>query len=95
MNTIMNDDAFAKKGFSISTDKSLIDFEMVYNYLSNDSYWAKNIPADRLKKAIENSICFGIYHQNKQIRPLLRIFVMFLYWLITGVWVFQNGSYKQ
>jgi GNAT superfamily N-acetyltransferase len=67
MNTIMNDDAFAKKGYNISTDKSLINFETVYNYLSNDSYWAKNIPAERLKKAIENSICFGIYHQNKQV----------------------------
>jgi GNAT superfamily N-acetyltransferase len=66
MNTIMNDDAFAKKGYNISTDKSLIDFETVYNYLSNDSYWAKDIPAKRLEKAIENSICFGIYHQNKQ-----------------------------
>ena len=66
MKTIMNDDAFTKKGFSISNDKALIDFETVYNYLSNDSYWAQGIPADRLRKAIENSICFGVYHQNKQ-----------------------------
>lgn len=66
MKTIMNEDAFTKKGFSISTDKSLIDFETVYNYLSNDSYWAKGMPAEMLKKAIENSICFGLYQQNKQ-----------------------------
>lgn len=66
MKTIMNDDAFTKKGFSISNDKALIDFETVYNYLSNDSYWAQGIPAERLRRAIENSICFGVYHQNKQ-----------------------------
>jgi GNAT superfamily N-acetyltransferase len=66
MNIIMNDDAFAKKGYTISTDKSLIDFEIVYNYLENDSYWSKGVTAKRLKKGIENSMCFGVYYQNKQ-----------------------------
>jgi GNAT superfamily N-acetyltransferase len=62
----MNDDAFFKKGFTISTDKSLIDFETVYNYLNDESYWAQGIPAETLKRGIEHSICFGVYHQNKQ-----------------------------
>ena len=67
MKTIMNDNAFAlQKGFIISTDKSLIDFEVVHNYLDKESYWAKGIPAERLRNGIENSICFGIYKQNKQ-----------------------------
>jgi len=66
MKIVMNDSAFAQKGFVISTDKSLIDFEAVYNYLNNDSYWAKGIQRNRLKKAIENSICFGVYHNGKQ-----------------------------
>lgn len=66
MKVIINDKAFIEKGFSISTDKSLIDFETVYNYLANDSYWAQGITADRLKKAIEHSICFGVYHGKKQ-----------------------------
>ena len=63
----MNNDAFQKKGFHISTDRNLIDFEMTYKYLSEDSYWAKGIPAERLKKAIENSMCFGVYKQNTQV----------------------------
>jgi GNAT superfamily N-acetyltransferase len=66
MKVIMNDKAFIEKGFSISTDKSLIDFETVYNYLANDSYWARGITAEMLKKAIGNSICFGIYLGSKQ-----------------------------
>lgn len=66
MKTIMNEDAFEKKGFIISTDKSLIDFETVYNYLSKDSYWAKGLTAERFLKAIENSICFGVYQHNVQ-----------------------------
>lgn len=62
----MNDDAFLKRGFIISTDKNLLDFEAIYTYLDRDSYWAKGIPVETLKKAIENSICFGVYQQNKQ-----------------------------
>ena len=67
MHVIMNDDAFIKKGFQISTDKTLLDFELMYKYLNGDSYWAKGIPEERLKNAIENSICFGVYKQNKQV----------------------------
>ena len=62
----MNDDAFQKKGFHISTDQSLLDFGIIYNYLDNDSYWAQGIPVETLRKAIAGSLCFGVYYQNKQ-----------------------------
>ncbi|WP_155977811.1 GNAT family N-acetyltransferase [Pedobacter glucosidilyticus] len=65
--TFMNDDAFLKKGFNISTDKSLLDFEVIYNFLSQESYWAKGISKERLAKAIQHSICYGLYHEQKQI----------------------------
>jgi GNAT superfamily N-acetyltransferase len=66
MQVFVNDDSFLKKGYTISTDKSLIDFEAVYQYLSKESYWAKGIPGDRLARAIENSMCFGVYKGNEQ-----------------------------
>jgi GNAT superfamily N-acetyltransferase len=66
MRTIMNDKAFHEKGYIISTDKGLIDFNAVYNYLSEDSYWAKGITPERLKRAIEGSICFGVYKGSQQ-----------------------------
>jgi GNAT superfamily N-acetyltransferase len=62
----MNDDAFLKKGFHISTDQSLLDFGIIYNYLDKDSYWALGIPVETLHKAIAGSLCFGVYYQNKQ-----------------------------
>ena len=67
MHSIINDEALLKKGFRISTDKSLLDFDVIYNYLDKESYWAQCIPAETLKKAIEGSICFGVYLQNKQV----------------------------
>ncbi len=65
--SFMNDAAFLKNGFRISTDQNLLDFEMIYNYLDNESYWAKGIPKEILREAIKNSFCFGIYKQDKQV----------------------------
>lgn len=67
MQVIMNDDAFLKKGYSISTDKGLLDVDVIYNYLSQESYWAKNIPRQKVVRSIENSMSFGVYKDGKQI----------------------------
>lgn len=67
MKTIMNNQAFLDKGFLISTNKALLDFDVIYNYLDKESYWATGIPVDTLKTAIEHSVCFGVYHYKKQI----------------------------
>jgi hypothetical protein len=50
-----------QNGYSISTDKQLLDVDCVYNLLINESYWAKGMPKDVFKRAVENSMCFGIY----------------------------------
>lgn len=63
----MNDSSFIKKGYNISLDKTKLNFEVVYRYLNGDSYWAKGITAERLKTAIENSVCFGVYHHDGQV----------------------------
>jgi len=62
----MNDEYYHKNGYQISTDKSLINFETVHKYLGEDSYWCKQIPKETLQRAIENSMCFGIYHNGEQ-----------------------------
>ncbi|MFD0764926.1 GNAT family N-acetyltransferase [Mucilaginibacter lutimaris] len=66
MATFMNDEAFIKKGYQISTDRTLLDFDAIFNYLDGESYWAKGIPPDKLKKAIAHSLCFGIYKDGRQ-----------------------------
>lgn len=52
--------------FEISTDPARIDAALVYKFLTG-SYWAKGIPAETVKKSIENSICFGVYFGRQQI----------------------------
>ncbi len=55
-----------KNRFSISTDKSKLDLEVIHNFLSN-SYWAENIPLSVVQKCIDNSFCFGVYEGEKQV----------------------------
>lgn len=50
--------------FFISTDKTKIDIAVVYNYLHKESYWAKHIPLEIVKRSIENSFCFGMYKKE-------------------------------
>jgi len=54
-----------KNEFTISTDKSKFDVDMIHNYLCYESYWAKNIPVELVKKSIDGSYCFGLFvHEN-------------------------------
>jgi GNAT superfamily N-acetyltransferase len=54
-------------GYLFSTNKEKLDITFIHHYLSVESYWAKNIPLEIVTKAIEGSLCFGIYEGNKQI----------------------------
>ncbi|PYF76695.1 GNAT family N-acetyltransferase [Pedobacter nutrimenti] len=54
-------------GFIFSDDKKKIDPKAVHRYLATQSYWAKDIPFETVKKSIDNSLCFGIYKDAIQI----------------------------
>lgn len=53
--------------FTISTDKARLDVAMIHKLLSEESYWAQGRTLEQTKTAIENSICFGVYHGERQI----------------------------
>ncbi|MES2797644.1 MAG: GNAT family N-acetyltransferase, partial [Bacteroidota bacterium] len=57
----------AKGEFILSTEKAKMDLPIIHHYLANQSYWAQNIPIETVQLAIENSLNFGIFHNNKQI----------------------------
>ncbi|SMF79230.1 Predicted acyltransferase [Paenibacillus uliginis N3/975] len=52
--------------YLISTDKTLLNYENVCGLLAG-TYWANKRPVEQIKKAIETSLCFGVYHGEKQI----------------------------
>lgn len=55
-----------ENGFIFSDDRNLVDLHAVHQYLSTESYWAKNIPFTTVEKAIAHSLCFGIYKEGQQ-----------------------------
>lgn len=56
-----------KDEFSISTDKEKLDLDAIHYFLSNKAYWCLNIPQEKVQTAIQNSFCFGVYDNGKQI----------------------------
>jgi GNAT superfamily N-acetyltransferase len=56
-----------KEDYHISTDKSMLDLQLIHNYLSGESYWAKGMPLETMKRSIQNSICFGVYLDDQQV----------------------------
>jgi GNAT superfamily N-acetyltransferase len=53
--------------FVISTEKELLDVETIQKFLSEESYWAANRTIEQTRLAIANSLCFGVYHEDRQI----------------------------
>ncbi len=50
----------------ISEDMNEMNFEFIHDYLSN-SYWSQGISKSRMKAAMENSINFGVFENEKQV----------------------------
>jgi uncharacterized protein (DUF952 family) len=46
--------------YTVSTNRSLIDMDCVYGFLSRDAYWSTGIPLDVMEVALSNSLCFGL-----------------------------------
>src|SRR5580693_8437254 len=55
-----------KGAFTVSTDRTLIDLDVVHGFLT-ECYWAKGIPREIVARSIENSLCFGMYAAGKQV----------------------------
>ena len=55
-----------KDGFTVSTDREKLDRDAIHRFLAG-SYWARGIPRDIVDRSIENSVCFGLYAEEKMI----------------------------
>jgi GNAT superfamily N-acetyltransferase len=53
--------------FLISTDRRRLDREMIHDFLSRQSYWAKGRELEVVNRGIDNSLSFGIYRGEQQI----------------------------
>jgi len=51
--------------YLISSDPGKIDLEFVHHWLATESYWCEGIPFAVVKRLVEHSLCFGVYHEGE------------------------------
>ena len=56
-----------KGDFFITTDRAMLDLDVIHDFLSNHAYWCKGIPYETVRKAADHSLNFSVFHQDKQI----------------------------
>jgi GNAT superfamily N-acetyltransferase len=47
-------------GYELSDDRERLDVDVIWNYLRT-AYWSENVPRDVVERAIEGSLCLGLY----------------------------------
>lgn len=81
-------------GYRISVDRNDLDIETIHNFISK-SYWAKGIPIETLKKAIDNSLCFGVFSsQGLQVGFARMITDLSTYAYLADVYVLEEHRGK-
>ena len=57
-----------RKGeFRVTTDKSQLDLDAIYTFLTTESEWAKGIPRSTFDKSVRHSLCFGLFEEDRQV----------------------------
>lgn len=62
---------FQSGEFTVSTDRARLDLDAALGVL-HDTYWATEMPREVLARAIENSVCFGVY-RGQELVGLARV----------------------
>jgi len=56
-----------RENFRISTDQERLQINVIHHYLTEEAYWTTGRTLEMTVKSIKNSLCFGVYDQEKQI----------------------------
>ena len=52
--------------YLITTEKGRLDLETIHSFLKT-SYWALGIPAETVRRSVENSLTFGLFADEGQV----------------------------
>jgi GNAT superfamily N-acetyltransferase len=57
----------ARQGpFVVTDDRTQLDVGVIHGFLRT-AYWSMGVPADVVKRAIEGSLCFGLFEHERQV----------------------------
>ena len=52
--------------YEVSDDKSRLNIDVIHGYL-RESYWCPGVPRSIVERAIQGSLCFGVYLGSDQV----------------------------
>ena len=52
--------------YAITTDAGRLDVAAIHAFLSR-SYWSPGVPLTLVQRAIDHSLCFGLFHRDEQV----------------------------
>ena len=58
---------WTREKYLISADAADVDLDIVYDYLSQESYWAKDIPREIVARSLQHSMCFSVLFEGAQV----------------------------
>jgi len=62
----VDDMEWNRAAYQVTCDPSKLDIKLIGEFLTH-SYWAKGIPLHTVEKALENSLCFAVRQEHRQI----------------------------
>ena len=63
----MTSNEYTQGDYHISTDPYQMDIVAIHDFLSHHSHWARGIPIETVRRSIDHSLNFGLFHGDKQI----------------------------
>jgi GNAT superfamily N-acetyltransferase len=53
--------------FEVTTDRDRLDIQTIHDFLARESEWARGVAREMVEMPIEHSLCFGMFHRNRQV----------------------------
>lgn len=58
---------YQRADFVVSTDAARLDLDTIYHFLANEAYWSSGVKREQVVRAVEHSLCFGVYRASEQV----------------------------
>ncbi|TQV78404.1 GNAT family N-acetyltransferase [Denitrobaculum tricleocarpae] len=56
-----------KENYRLTTDTARFDMEVLFRFISEESYWARGMARETFERAVRHSVCFGLFDGDRQI----------------------------
>ncbi len=54
-----------RNDYTINTDDELLDLRVIHDFIANQSYWGQGRKIETVKRALDNSLNFGVYRDAR------------------------------